>query len=205
MTVDGKSARRSGALAAVTGGLRRAARWFVARFRPKPRAPAPGEGERSGRSESPSLRPGSIEDAGLEPAEVDADVWSADAGLAALSKTLSHPDPSVRASALAVVAEFSEQQATLLISRALRDPEPRVRRAAASAAVRVGTSGVLAALIVALEDTSASVRREAARTIERLTGEAVELSSPGELPSAGQLAALKSAWKRRRLAELSED
>jgi HEAT repeat protein len=126
----------------------------------------------------------------------------ASSGLAALAAALAHPEPTVRARALEIVCEFSEERAAELLGGMLHDPEASVRYAAATAAGRVPAYRVVAPLIVTLQDVDVDVRRASAHALERLTGSPVPLEEPGSAVSEGRLNELRKWWKEHRLAEL---
>ncbi len=116
------------------------------------------------------------------------------------------PDPLVRAMALETVGEFSSERATRLLASMLFDSDPLVRCAAASAAARARATGLLFSLIIVLDDPIDDVRIVAARTIEEITGRAIDVASLRDTVSRRQaIDQLKSWWKQRRLAELAED
>jgi HEAT repeats len=181
----------------LASATRAVASWFGKR-------PAPAKRGAKNVARDAALRVGAIED---EPAEVGLDAvrLAADEGLAALAKALENGDPAVRARALSVIVELSEQRATRLLKAMMFDPDASVRRAAAVAAPRVEGLGVVASLIVALRDPDGDVRRAAAAAITRMTDQNIELAPSDASISDERHAELRAWWKEQRIAELTRD
>jgi hypothetical protein len=122
--------------------------------------------------------------------------------MAALARALDHPDPALRARAVAVLGELADARARDVLKTMLLDPSAEVRRAAARSAARVATTDVVASLIVALTDPDAEVRAAAAEAVGRISGRPLSCAGPGGVVDERDIEDVKRWWRNRRLAEL---
>jgi HEAT repeat protein len=130
---------------------------------------------------------------------------ASDEGQMALAGALDHPDPEVRARAVAVVGQFSDGRAGHLLKTMIHDPSPAVRSVAISAVGTTPSMGLLASLIVALGDPDVHVRRAAAGALSRATGRTVAPSGTDAMMDGEQVEALKRWWKDKRFSDLASD
>ncbi len=108
----------------------------------------------------------------------------------AVERLVQHPDVDVRAAALRALAEFSHEDAAVLLRRHLSDPEPQV---AVTAAMALGQSGTL-------DDVDA-----AERTFERLIADSRDAGASGRREVAVALAHISAPRFRPLLVPLIYD
>lgn len=130
---------------------------------------------------------------------------AADAGHAKLASALQHPDPDVRAKAIAVVVSLGESGATRLLQVMIHDPAPAVRAAAVAAAGRTRNVELAASLIVALADPDLEVRRAAVTAVSQLTGHPLTADDAESRVDPDEIQGLKQWWKQQRLAALRRE
>jgi len=121
----------------------------------------------------------------------------------------SHPDPDVRARAIAIAGHWRLRSASPVLIRALNDPEPAVREAAAWSLGQVGDREATPALVTVLDDPAPQVRLYAAaalgqigdsRALPRLRQIALGLEAMAEKgPDANLIAQAK--WAAIRISE----
>lgn len=183
-------------------GIARASAW-LSRLWPARRRSATRQSERRARApDRAELRAGAVDAGRPGPTDQDATRLAANEGIAALARALDHPDPALRARAVAVICELADTRAREVLKTMILDLCPEVRCAAARSAARVGTTDVVASLIVALTDPDEAVRAAAAEGLSSVTGRRLCTVGPAGVVDAQEIEALKRWWRERRFAEV---
>lgn len=121
----------------------------------------------------------------------------------AIARALEDPHPLVRLQLLDNLEELEDLQAHVVLLELLNAPETQVRQSAAAAAGRIGLASMVFALILALEDPEPAVQTQAGQSLERLTGQPVQLNEAATAEERQRLVEeLKEWWKEHRLAQL---
>lgn len=199
---DPAAPRRASGADEKPGVLARAAAWLRG-LAPKRGTAASAAGPQPRPGGAPTLRAGNIGSRAHTPIDLEAARLAADEGLSALAAALDHSDPAVRARAIELVSELTDESAKSLLKAAIHDPSPLVRGAAAISAGRTGSTDVVGSLLVALTDPDPGVRAAAAQAIAAITGRTVVPEGSDPALHAEAIEVFKRWWRQERVAELS--